>query len=107
MTKVLEIYGASDDLIETDGIDGCDEFCDASDLVHKGRLMVGTGRPNETMDIHVIYDGCWTFAISGFDNESERPADWPVTRSWRGHSEVVEIEVPNDTRLRYESNDKG
>ncbi|GAG48622.1 unnamed protein product [marine sediment metagenome] len=94
--KTLKISGASDDLVEMDGIAGADAFdCyGASNLMATFVLKAEHRR----MNIYAIYDGCWCFALSRADEDDDAPA-WPVRRSWEDYSERIEIDVPDDARI--------
>ena len=98
--KTVKIYGASDDLVETSGIKGCDEFgCYSSDeLVHTTLAIV---TQTEGVHVYAIYDGCWSFAVSPA-MDSEQLPDWPIRHLWGGgsdYSETLEIDVPDDAEL--------
>lgn len=103
--KDLTIYGASDDLIETEGIPGCDEFeaCIIGGGVYAGVLRV---RSKEgSLDIYCIYDGCWCFAIGTEDGDYDMMPQWPVRRTWGDqvpYSETLRIGVPDDAVLAFE-----
>jgi hypothetical protein len=98
--KTLMIYGASDDLIETSGIEGCDEFSAGGGDPLCGRLTVTAD--TDTLTIYCLYDGCWSFAISPWPNEEKLP--WEIRRIWgnkQPYSETLEIDVPDNARLSY------
>lgn len=99
--KTLTIYGASDDLIEAEGIEGADEFgAYGKDDAICGKVVVTAG--TEVLTVWCIYDGCWSFAVSPWPNEEKLP--WPVKRTWgdkMGHSETLEIEVPDNARMTF------
>jgi hypothetical protein len=96
--KTLTMYGASDDLVEADGIPGADEFdCyqpRPGEDIHASFVLGGR------MRIRAIYDGCWSFAIGQVEEETPLP-DWPIRISQheRGYSTLVEIDVPDDVSL--------
>lgn len=105
--KTLKVYGASDDLVEADGIPGADEFskhtCDACQA-YIGRMLVSAG--NEAICIHAVYAGSWSFAITSenADDDFETLPDWPVRRTFGidvPYSETLEIDVPNDAHLKW------
>lgn len=101
--KTLIVYGASDDLIETSGIEGCDEFGGAGqgDPV-LGKLTVAAS--TDVLTIYCLYDGCWSFAVSPWPNEESLP--WEVRRIWGknvSYSETLEIDVPDNARLTYDT----
>lgn len=98
--KTLKIYGASDDLIETQGIEGCDEFSMYDD--DAVRLEVRSGDGESGLDIYPIYEGGWGFAIICPFGDCDQYPDWEVRRRFGGdeaHSETVEIVVPDDATL--------
>lgn len=98
--KTFSISGASDDLVETNGITGCDEFSIIKDGPWMTCLTIqAEGR---TLDVHVIYNGYWAFAVGSSDGDSDEQPDWPIRRSWgryAAYSEVVEIDCPDDAVL--------
>ena len=103
--KTLKVYGASDDLVEAGGIKGADEFNVIKDGPYMGRLLVRIPDCTDLV-IHVLYDGCWSFAVTSRgweDNDDIR--DWyvlNVRRTWGedcAYSETLEIDVPNDAVL--------
>lgn len=99
--KTMTMYGASDDLIEIGGVPGADEFYAeglGDDLV-QGSFILG-GR----MRIRVLYDGCWSFAISQLDEGFPIP-EWPIriTNHERGYSILLEIDVPDDVAIFREA----
>lgn len=93
--KTFSIYGASDDLVETAGVPGCDEFNIISDDVLVGTFVLG-GK----MRIRALYDGCWSFSVGQVDEEIPLP-DWPIRikQHERGYSTEMEIDVPDDVTL--------
>lgn len=99
--KTLKVYGASDDLIETSGIEGCDEFGCYSDSPYKGKLLIQVD--HATFGIHVIYDGQWVFAIVN-DIDDESPIEYSVQRTFGkdiAYSETIEIDVPDQAYLVF------
>jgi hypothetical protein len=100
--KTLTVYGASDDLIEADGIPGADEFGNGSNNIYRGYLHVKAG--DHEIAIHCIYFGHWCFGVGTLSgNDYDDFPDWPIRRGWggRGYSEVLEIDLPDDARLEY------
>lgn len=99
MAKVT-IYGASDDLIEVEGIDGADEFNDTSGH-WRGLLEAPNG---EAAIVYVDYrpDGTWTVALGVFEEGILLPA-WPqsfeVNPANCEYSVTATIEVPDGTRI--------
>jgi hypothetical protein len=96
--QTAKFYGASDDLIEIEGVKGADEFnvYNRDENLHHGSFNLG-GK----MRIHAIYDGCWSFAIGQVDEEIPLP-DWPCRVKSEGYSAVLEIEVPDDVKVFQE-----
>lgn len=111
-TKVFRIYGASDDLVETEGVPGCDEFeaWGTDGGVNASFILSG---PDGSMRIVAMYApanrcGCWAFAPMQVE-EGEPFPSWPLRirhverRGEPGYSTVLEIEVPDGTRLIREA----
>lgn len=102
----LKIYGYSDDLIETSGIPGCDEF--SRNDHHSfgpwaGKMLVKAG--GESLGIHAIYDGSWAFAINAEMGDYDILPEWTITRTFgkdRRYSETLEItDLPDDATLEW------
>jgi hypothetical protein len=108
--KTLHMYGASDDLIEVEGIAGEDEYSGTTN----GNPYVTTfvvKSPSEPLglEIHVLYAGGWSFAVQPTEDKDgdfcEFP-NWPIRRTWgdgeynRGYSELLEIDVPDDAVIK-------
>ena len=98
----LKMYGASDDLIEAEGLPGCDEFTAGSIGCQAGRFEVQSREGS--IVIHALYDGSWCFAVGSSDAESDHSAmpDWKITRIWGAdepYSETLLIECPDDAVL--------
>ena len=108
-TVRFQIYGASDDLVETNGISGCDEF-GAYPLNNEPSGFAGSfvlAGPGGSMRILAFYapfsvGPCWTFAPMQMDEDVPFP-DWPLRihsgKPARGYSTVLEIDVPVGTVL--------
>jgi hypothetical protein len=94
----VEIYGASDDLVEVSGCKGADEFYISGDQWH-GELVAPDG---EQLAVHVGYSaaGCWWVGVSQVDETVKLPS-WPITVSQHenGYSALMRIEAPDATRL--------
>jgi hypothetical protein len=90
-------YGASDDLIEIDGVKGGDEF---GAWFNSEELMQGCFVLGGVMKIYAIYDGCWHFSIGPVDEDIEMP-DWPIRYKLheRGYSVQLEIDVPDNVAV--------
>ena len=97
--RTLTIYGASDDLIEMEGVPGADEFgaWGNGEGGIRGSFVLGG-----QMRILAIYGkrGCWSFALGQVDEGIPFP-DWPIRikqnliRGEVGYSTQVEIDVPD------------
>lgn len=100
MAKVT-IYGASDDLIEIDGIEGADEFNEVSGH-WRGVLEAPDG---EAAIVYVDYrpEGTWTVALGQFEEQLTLPA-WPqsfeVDENLCEYSVKATIEVPDGTTIK-------
>ena len=96
----VTIYGASDDLIEVEGVPGADEFNVYSDKKVCATLLLHHAE-EEQMAVHAVYDGCWSFAVAQVDEEHPLPA-WPVRVGQSlgvPYSTQLEIDVPDGTVL--------
>lgn len=105
--KTLSMYGASDDLIEVEGIEGADEYNGMAHGKSPYVMSFKVTSPSEPLglEIHVCYAGGWSFAVQPTEDSDldfcEFPA-WPIRRSWgggRGYSELLEIDVPDDAMI--------
>lgn len=101
--KTLKIWGASDDLLETSGLPGCDEF----NVYGNGPLMGKLTVKGKGMHLHIyaLYDGAWSFAIGTQEGDDcdEFPGN-QITRRWGNdspYSETVLIECPPDAILAF------
>lgn len=100
--RTLTIYGASDDLIESDGLPGCDEFNVYPDGSYAGAFRVQS--KESTITVHCIYAGHWCFAVGPEDDDYEKLPDWPIRRKWgdnSAYSETIEIDCPDDARVKF------
>ncbi len=89
---MITIYGASDDLIEVEGCQGADEFNEIPSSGHVGHLDFTLG--DQRLRVHVIYDGCWSFAPAMVEEEDRMPP-WPMTfRFNHCYSAVMTIDAP-------------
>jgi len=105
--KTFSISGASDDLIETAGIPGCDEFNAIKDGPHIAVLGIWSSSGN--IEVHCIYSGFWAFAIGPIDGDYDKMPSWEIRRAWGTvvpYSETVEIDVPDDAILTGDLVDK-
>lgn len=106
--KTLSMYGASDDLIEIEGIEGADEYypnVTGKDPYMAAFTVKSASQPLGLI-IHVIYGGGWCFAVQPTEDSDgdwcEFP-DWPIRRRWgggNGYSELLEIDVPDDAVVK-------
>lgn len=107
--QTFSIYGASDDLIETSGIPGCDEFpakvnTRVPDEVGRFLLRAPNG---ERLVIVAFYDGVWYFAPRQYEediDDADPTPDWPIRMKNPGHRDpeysiMLEIDVPHGTTL--------
>jgi len=94
--KELFIYGASDDLIEIEGIEGGGEFdtCSDNDPPKTFRIESKEGR----IRLHCIYDGCWCFALGMVDEDDDIPR-WHIVINYEGYTQEMTITVPNDAKI--------
>ena len=102
--QTLHIYGASDDLFECEGIPGTDEFGCYNELDSEAGRYMGSALVKSKegrIRIHVIYDGCWSFAI-GKVNEDDSFPEWVVSSTWENYSEHLRIDLPNDAIMLME-----
>jgi hypothetical protein len=99
---MIEIYGASDDLVEVEGCEGEDEFyADA-----KGCWQADLVGPDGTSQLRVRaeYDpdgsGCWVISLSQ-TGESVPFPDWGngIEQAPSGYSTLIRIDAPEGTRL--------
>ena len=103
--KDVKIYGASDDLIEIDGdITGADEYTAyGGDNLHVGTIHFYDLENGEVLNIHALYDGCWSFAVSPWHNDEQMPG-WEMVRSFGEdvpYSETVKLSVPDDVFCKF------
>lgn len=86
-------YGASDDLVEVEGVKGEDEFTAPGNGPYMGAFNLG-GK----IRVHAIYDGCWSFAVGKVDEDIPLP-NWPTRISETGYTMRLEIDVPDDVKV--------
>ena len=101
--KTLRMYGASDDLVEAEGIEGADEYgiYTHDTWPYVASFNVISQGEAKGLRIHVLFDGCWSFAVSADD--SETLPSWPTRRTWgvpSSYSELLEIDVPDDATIK-------
>jgi hypothetical protein len=96
-------YGASDDLIEVEGVKGADEF--SAWLKNDEGVVAGSFVLGGKIRVRAIYDGCWTFAVGQVNEDVPLPA-WPVRMDQSPevpYSARLTIEVPDDVVLFRET----
>lgn len=95
----MRIYGASDDLVEIEGVDGGDEIgCYEQDVVVTVEEPGGPGAVRVTMSY--VAGGVWAATISQIDEDA--PIPWPVIVTSRRYSTVVDIACPSDVPWRFD-----
>jgi hypothetical protein len=102
--KTLTVSGCSDDLIETEGLPGCNEFNVCKEGPYIATLQVDAG--GVSIAIHCIYAGHWCFAVGPLDGYGDAYGDampaWPIRRTFGdvcAYSETLEIDCPDDATL--------
>lgn len=106
MSKIVSVYGASDDLIEWDGCDGADEFNVYNPSF--GEFLLESLAESEVMVVIVEYTdlGSWSIALAPWmtdDGEGVPMPSWPM--SWAqptgcpDYSAHLTIECPDDVTL--------
>lgn len=94
--KTVTIYGASDDLVEVEGVPGADEFGAYSSRAHVGYFELISESTMGRLRVHCIYDGCWHFSFGQVEEGDPWP-QWPISTTFDGYSAKHSIEVPDDT----------
>jgi hypothetical protein len=99
--KTLRMYGASDDLVEAEGLPGCDEFNVLIDHQQHATFLVSA--ENGRLHVHAVYAGSWAFAVtSATGTDYDLMPDWPIRRTFGdkcSYSETLEIDCPDDATL--------
>jgi hypothetical protein len=95
-------YGASDDLIEVEGVKGADEFT----ALDSPKGPVGSFVLGEQIRVRAYYDrhGLWSFAVSQVADGVSLP-NWPIRISQQpdcDYSTRLEIDCPANTVLVVE-----
>jgi hypothetical protein len=99
------MYGYSDDLVESEGITGCNEFSAWSDKEIAAHFHVLSSEGK--LEIIALYNNCWGFAVLQVDEEHPLP-EWPIfiTQSQNSlheagphYSTLLEINCPDDAKL--------
>ena len=101
--QTVTFYGASDDLIEIDGINGADEFySDGDEKTYQGVFNVGG-----QLRVFALYlpHGVWSFAVAQVDDGVPLP-DWPIRiiQHPNEYSIALEIDVPDGVAVFREEN---
>lgn len=101
-TKTLTFTGYSDDLVHVhtvsklhDKVVGDEEeySCAGNDIV------LATFHIENKMQIHCLYDGCWSFAVGQVAEDIPLP-HWPVAlKGSNGYTSILEITVPSMAEL--------
>lgn len=98
MTQIAVFYGASDDLIEVEGVKGADEF---SAWTKDDDDVAGVFNVGGKLRVRAIYDGCWSFSVGQVDEDIPLP-DWPIRVRQSAsvpYSVALEIECPDDVKV--------
>lgn len=98
--KTLTVFGASDDLVESHGITGADEF----NAIDGGRLFISSSEGALHLWCFYTPAGTWAVGVSQIDEDAATPS-WPiriVQSSECRYSMQLEIDCPDDARLRYD-----
>jgi len=95
----VTVYGAGDDLVEIDGIEGADEFSTNGHWV--GVLEAPDG---DTALLYVDFrdNSCWTVTIGRYEEEYALPT-WPIVLTSNDkeckYSTFATITVPDGTKV--------
>ena len=98
--KTVTVYGSSDDLIEWDGCEGCDEFYRKGSGLVSGSYLLTTDEAG--LRVRAIYDGCWSFAVGQIEEDYPFPEHWLVSTEHGYHNNYstnLTFEVPDDATL--------
>lgn len=76
----IKFTGHSDDIIQTDINGATDEIgaYNSEDHIHAKTVRVETIGGSQGVDIHCLYDGCWSFAVSQVEEDRSLPP-WTFT----------------------------
>lgn len=97
----VTIYGASDDLIEIDGIDGADEFNDTSG--HWRGILEAPNGETALVYVDLRPGSVWTVALGQFEEDYELPKwkqRYETDFDLCTYSVKATIEVPDGTTIR-------
>jgi len=98
---ILTVEGHSDDIVSY-SVNGSPDELYLPDINFKGiyaGTLVCSRKDDHSFLIHVIYDGCWSFAVSKVVEEHPEPPE--PDRHWRDYSEVLSFRVPEGTTLKW------
>jgi hypothetical protein len=106
--RTIRFFGSQDYIVMVEGGIPSDSGKELNATTHPmlrehgyfGVLKIAT-EDDTGLNIHPIYDGSWSFAVSPCLEDSPLP-DWPISRAWGSineHSETLEIQVPKSARL--------
>ncbi len=97
--SVLKIRGHSDDIVYYELGKKKDELYppESEKDPYMGTLLVHSSKGRCL--VHVLYDGCWSFAVSKVDEDD--PDVWPCASRWEGYSQHLEITVPKGTKIEW------
>lgn len=100
-TKTVRFYGASDDLVEIEGIEGADEFNVGDGRIWQAGFVIES-RPFKML-VSALYGpgGVWSFAPGMVDDGDPLPP-WPMRIGQCQdplYSTTLEIDVPADAVL--------
>lgn len=97
--KTIKILGASDDILLVHGGSQYNEY-GCFDKPFRVRIYrKDDSGKKEEMRVYGKYRGSWAFAVHRFSGDGDQP-DWPVRHSWEGYSEVIEIDAPDDVKIK-------
>ena len=96
----LKISGHSDDIVMWEMGEKTDELYPPVNNEHPyaGTLLVHS--PHGRCLVHVLYSGCWSFAVSKVDEYD--PDLWPALLAWEGYSQTLTLKVPKGTKIGWE-----
>jgi hypothetical protein len=96
----LKISGHSDDIVMWEMGGKGDELYPPNngDSPYAGTMLIHS--PSGRCRVHVLYDGCWSFALCKVDEGD--PNLWPVAFGWEGYSQTLTLKVPTGTKVSWE-----
>lgn len=102
----FRIWGEDDDTVFVDGYKGIVEFTAIGDPWAGSFALFNEEEAGSGMRVHVIFDGCWSFAVAPVDPMVDMPL-WPhhlERGSGRApdYSMVLVIDTPAYTNLVWE-----